>query len=93
MRGSLSLSIELAKSTTGDGFYIWNRETGAMPNIALFIILTFNLADNALSKTKDTKSFVPLLRAAFRSRAAYLAVFRSMISMRRPSFASICPSW
>ena len=23
------LSVELAKSTTGDGFYIWNRETGA----------------------------------------------------------------
>ena len=59
------LSVELAKSTTGDGFYIWNRETGAMPNIALFIVLTFILADNALCNTKDTKSFVPLLRAAF----------------------------
>jgi hypothetical protein len=59
------LSVELAKSTTGDGFYIWNRETGAMANIALFIVLTFILADNALCNTKDTKSFVPLLRAAF----------------------------
>jgi hypothetical protein len=59
------LSIELAKSTTGDGFYIWNRETGAMPNIALFIVMVFLLADNALSRTRDTKSFVPLLRAAF----------------------------
>ena len=36
-----------------------------MPNIALFIVLTFILADNALCNTKDTKSFVPLLRAAF----------------------------
>ena len=59
------LKVDLARSTTGDGFYIWNREKGPMGNIALFIVLVFILADNALCNTKDTQSFVPLLRAAF----------------------------
>lgn len=56
--------INVARTTTGDGFYIWNRVRGADGNIALYKLMMLILADNAIAQKKAGDK-VPELRAAF----------------------------
>lgn len=60
-----SINIKFARSTTGDGFYIWNRSTTMDANRDLYYFLLLILADNAVARTKGAENTVPLLRAAF----------------------------
>ena len=57
--------LELARSTVGDGFYVWNRSTGLQADIATYIALLLILADNARARREVQSGFVPLLRACF----------------------------
>lgn len=57
--------LELARSTVGDGFYVWNRSTGLQADIATYIALILILADNARARREVQSGFVPLLRACF----------------------------
>lgn len=54
-----------ARTTTGDGFYIWNRDRTLEGNIALYKLMMLLLADNALSHKQAVRFPVPVLRAAF----------------------------
>lgn len=64
--------LDFARSTTGDGFYIWNRDTGAESNKHLYHLMQLTLADNAIalghSKGKNT---APKLKAAFHVGSCY----------------------
>jgi len=62
---SRSIKLDFARTTTGDGFYIWNRNLGLPANIALFKLLMLILADNAVARSKAVHFPVPALRAAF----------------------------
>lgn len=57
--------INFARSSTGDGFYIWNRACTPGANIALYQLLLLILADNAVARSKARRFPVPQLRAAF----------------------------
>lgn len=59
------LRIELARSTVGDGFYVWNRSKGVDADLRTYLALTLILADNALAQRKGNPRLVPTLRAAF----------------------------
>lgn len=59
------VQINFARSSTGDGFYIWNRARTVEANIALYKLLMLLLADNALARKKARRFPVPQLRAAF----------------------------
>ena len=59
------IKINFARTTTGDGFYIWNRETTPEANIELYKLMMMVLADNAVAQRKARSSWVPKLRAAF----------------------------
>jgi hypothetical protein len=59
------IEVDLARSTTGDGFYMWNREEGAAANIRLFALTMLALADNALGLAHARRSVVPRLRTAY----------------------------
>jgi hypothetical protein len=59
------IKINFARSTTGDGFYVWNRTTGARANVALYHFMQMVLADNAIARTKARGNTVPLLRTCF----------------------------
>jgi hypothetical protein len=59
------MPVELARSTTGDGFYVWNRSVGAVAEISLLILLLMVLAENELDRSQDRHGLVPLLRSAF----------------------------
>jgi len=59
------IKINFARTTTGDGFYIWNRGTTPEANIELYKLMMMILADNAVAQRKARSSWVPKLRAAF----------------------------
>jgi hypothetical protein len=62
---SKNINIDFARTTTGDGFYIWNRETTADANTELYRLMMMILADNAAAQRKARSPWVPKLRAAF----------------------------
>jgi hypothetical protein len=62
---SESVPINFARTTTGDGFYIWNRARTPGANIALYELMMLILADNAIAASKAKSFPVPQLRAAF----------------------------
>ena len=59
------IKINFARTTTGDGFYIWNRATTPEANIELYKLMMMVLADNAVAQRKARSTWVPKLRAAF----------------------------
>ncbi|MBP6819241.1 MAG: hypothetical protein KBC46_08060 [Ferrovibrio sp.] len=61
----VGLRNELARSTVGDGFYVWNRAKGVEADMRTYIALILILADNALARRKGNPRLVPILRAAF----------------------------
>lgn len=62
---SKDVDINFARTTTGDGFYIWNRSETIEGNIALYKLVMLILADNAVARRKARSFPVPELRAAF----------------------------
>ena len=65
------IDIDFARSTTGDGFYIWNREVGVEANTNLYHFMHLILADNAIARRKAEANTVPLLRACFHVGGSY----------------------
>ena len=60
------IDINFARSTTGDGFYIWNRDRSIQANVNLYHFMHLVLADNAIARTKaEQRNAVPLLRTCF----------------------------
>lgn len=57
--------VDFARSTTGDGFYIWNRDAGLEANTNLYHFMHLVLADNAIAGQKAAGRTVPLLRTSF----------------------------
>jgi len=62
---SKKIDISFARTTTGDGFYIWNRDRSIQANINLYHFMHLVLADNAIARGKSSGNVTPLLRAAF----------------------------
>jgi hypothetical protein len=62
---SMDVEINFARTTTGDGFYIWNRARTLDANIALYQLMMLILTDNAVARRKTKRFPVPTLRAAF----------------------------
>ncbi len=62
---SRGVEINFARTTTGDGFYIWNRERTLDANITLYQLMMLTLTDNAVAQRKAKRFPVPKLRAAF----------------------------
>ena len=62
---SKDVEINFARTTTGDGFYIWNRARTLDANIALYKLMMLILTDNAVAQRKAKRFPVPRLRTAF----------------------------
>jgi hypothetical protein len=65
------IGIDFARSTTGDGFYVWNTELTLDANINLYHFMHLALADNAIARSKAEKNVVPRLRAGFHVGGSY----------------------
>ncbi|MBN8279867.1 MAG: hypothetical protein J0M16_04600 [Gammaproteobacteria bacterium] len=63
--------VNFARSSTGDGFYIWNRDTGLVANTNLYHFMHLVLADNAIARQKAAGRGVPVLRTSFHVGSCY----------------------
>lgn len=71
--GQLGLDVDLARSTTGDGFYLWNRRLGEEADIDLCCLVMLALADNRLAA--DSGGVTPRLRTAI-TRGSHFSFFQ-----------------
>ncbi|MBM85788.1 MAG: hypothetical protein CMM47_07180 [Rhodospirillaceae bacterium] len=59
------LPVEMKRSTTGDGFYLWNSKTGPKADIALFVLMSLFLTYyGALKRSITEKNATPEIRTA-----------------------------
>ncbi len=58
-------AVDLARSTTGDGYYAWNRIKGEDADVNVFCVLMVALAHQALQHRKITHRQVPTIRTVF----------------------------
>ena len=65
------IGINFARSSSGDGFYIWNRDHGLEANVNLYHFMHIVLADNAIARSKAKSRAVPRLRACFHVGSCY----------------------
>jgi hypothetical protein len=65
------ININFGRSTTGDGFYIWNRDLSLEANINLYQFMHLVLADNAIARGKARHRTVPRLRVCFHVGSCY----------------------
>ena len=59
------IEIRFARTNTGDGFYIWNRDRGIDSNVDLYHFMHLVLAENAVARSRTIKHTAPLLRTCF----------------------------
>lgn len=60
-----NIAIDFARTTTGDGFYVWNRARGPRASVDLFRFMLLVIADNAIARRKARGNLVPVLRTGF----------------------------
>lgn len=65
------VNIDFARSSSGDGFYIWNRDQGLEASVNLYHFMHIVLADNAIARSKSAAKAVPRLRACFHVGSCY----------------------
>jgi len=65
------IGVDFSRTTTGDGFYIWNRDLTLEGNVNLYHFMQLALADNAIAQKKATHNTVPRLRACFHVGSSY----------------------
>jgi hypothetical protein len=65
------IGVDFSRTTTGDGFYIWNRDLTLEGNVNLYHFMQLALADNAIARKKAQHNTVPRLRACFHVGSSY----------------------
>lgn len=65
------IGVDFARTTTGDGFYVWNRDLDLDAGINLYHLMYLVLADNAIARQKAKGNTVPKLRACFHVGSCY----------------------
>ena len=65
------VGINFARSSSGDGFYVWNRDDGLEANVNLYHFMHIVLADNAIARSKAASRAVPRLCACFHVGSCY----------------------
>lgn len=66
-----NIKINFNRTTTGDGYYVWNKDTSPRSNMELFQFMLLVLADNAIAQRKARSSTVPLIRTGFHIGSHY----------------------
>lgn len=66
-----NIDIDFARTTTGDGFYIWNRDLGPLADAHLFHFMLLVVADNAIARSKSRGATVPRIRTGFHVGSHY----------------------
>lgn len=59
------IEINFARTTTGDGYYIWNRDLGPRASQDLFYFMLLVVADNAEARAASKGHTVPVIRTGY----------------------------
>jgi hypothetical protein len=59
------VEINFARTTTGDGYYIWNRDFGPSANQDMFVFMLLVVADNAVAQAASRGNTVPVIRTGY----------------------------
>ena len=59
------VEVNFSRTTTGDGYYIWNRDLGADANRDLFLFMLLVVADNAVARAASKGNTVPMVRTGY----------------------------
>lgn len=65
------IEINFARTTTGDGYYIWNRDFSPSANQDLFVFMLLVVADNAVAQVASKGHTVPVIRTAYHIAGHY----------------------
>jgi hypothetical protein len=65
------IEINFARTTTGDGYYVWNRDLSAEANQDLLHFLLLVIADNSLAREASKGNTVPVIRTAYHIGSHY----------------------
>lgn len=66
-----NIKVNFNRTTTGDGYYIWHKDTSPRANMELFQFMLLVLADNAIAQRKAKANTVPLIRTGFHIGSHY----------------------
>jgi len=58
-------TVDLARTTAGDGFYIWNRLKGAQCDLDTYLLTMLVVVDNAIARLGGREPYVPEIRTCF----------------------------
>jgi hypothetical protein len=59
------IEINFARTTTGDGYYVWNRDLSPSANQDLFVFMLLVVADNAVAQAASKGHTVPVIRTGY----------------------------
>jgi hypothetical protein len=59
------IEINFARTTTGDGYYVWNRDLSPGANQDLLVFLLLVIADNAVARAASKGNTVPVIRSGY----------------------------
>jgi hypothetical protein len=65
------IEINFARTTTGDGYYVWNRNLGSGADRDLFCFMLLVVADNAVAQAASKGNTVPTIRSAYHIGSHY----------------------
>lgn len=65
------VEVNFARTTTGDGYYVWNRNLNPGANEDLFHFLQLVLVDNAMARAASKGNTVPVIRSAYHIGSHY----------------------
>ena len=65
------IAADFARSSTGYGFYVWNRNLGVAADTNLYHYMHLVLADNAVAHSRAKEGTVPRLRVSFHVGSCY----------------------
>ena len=68
---SRGIEINFARTTTGDGYYVWNRDRGPCANQDLFYFMLLVVADNAAAREASRGNTVPVVRTGYHIGSHY----------------------
>ncbi len=65
------IEVTFARTTTGDGYYVWNRNLSPRANEDLYYFLLLVIADNTVARAASKGNTVPVIRAAYHIGSHY----------------------
>jgi hypothetical protein len=65
------VEVNFARTTTGDGYYVWNRDLSAYADQDLYYFLLLVIADNTVARAASKGNTVPVIRTAYHMGSHY----------------------